>query len=99
MTSLARRRFDHLATELSVALGVRVPRHALWLASAGHLDGAAPASAFCCGPLDEFLRGAQLPPLDARARRRLRRAVERYDPARRAPEEILAGLFRPREEH
>jgi hypothetical protein len=99
MTSLARRRFDHLASELSVALGVRVPRHALWIASAGHLEAAAGACDFCRAPLDAFLRDACLPPLGERARGRLRRAVARFDPARRTPEEVLASLFTPREGH
>jgi len=93
MAVLARRRFDHLAAELSVALGTCVPRHGLWLAAALHLASARTAAAFCDAPLDAFLAGAQLRPLRTRERARLRRAVARFDPAQRTPEEILAALF------
>jgi hypothetical protein len=93
MPVLARRRFDHLAAELSVALGMRVPRHALWLAAALHLGSARTAAAFCDAPLDAFLADEQLHPLRTRERARLRRAVARFDAAQRAPEEILAALF------
>jgi hypothetical protein len=97
MAALARRRFDHLAAELSVALGMLVPRHALWLAAALHLASARSTAAFCDAPLDAFLAGAQLHPLPSRERARLRRAVARFDAARRTPEEILGAIFSSRE--
>jgi hypothetical protein len=93
MSNLARRRFDQLATELSVALGVAVPRHALWLATAGQLESAKDAAAFCDEPLDAYLAAARLPALRGQARLRLRRAVARFDPARPTPEEIIGALF------
>jgi hypothetical protein len=95
MPALERRRFDHLAIELSVALGVAVPRHALWLASARHLASGDSAAAFCGAPLDAFLASERLPELAAGERAPLRRAVARFDPARRTPEEILGALFDP----
>jgi hypothetical protein len=95
----ARRRFDHLATELSVAVGVRVPRHALWLAAAGHLGSGASVAAFCAAPLDVFLADAQLPRPADRERARLRRSVERFDPQRRSPDEVVSGLFAPPTKH
>ena len=93
MPAFARRRFEHLATELSVALGVLVPRHALWLASAPHLESARDVAAFCDAPLDEFLAPLQLAVLPHRERARLRREVARFDPTRRTPDEILSALF------
>jgi hypothetical protein len=93
MPSPARRRFDHLAAELSLALGVRVPRHALWLASARHLESAARAADFCGAPLDEFLCEAALPALRGPSRERLRRAIARFDGGRPTAAEIVAVLF------
>jgi hypothetical protein len=93
MPRSARRRFEHLATELSVAIGVAVPRHALWLAVAPHLESGERAAEFCGAPLDGFLAGEQLAPPPPRERARLLRSVARFDPARRTPEEIVAGLF------
>ena len=80
-----RRRFDHLVAELSVAIGARLPRYALWLRL--HEHGWNPdrlsreqAIAFCGPPLSSFLatRGLRL---RAGRQRRLRREMERYDPA------------------
>jgi hypothetical protein len=99
MPALERRRFDHLAAELSVALSLLVPRHALWLAAAAHLASAQAAAAFCDAPLDAFLDGAQLPELPTRARVRLRRIVARFDATQRTPEEILGALFSRRASH
>ncbi len=93
MPALPRRRFDHLATELSVALGVVVPRHALWVAAARHLASAEGAAAFCDAPLDAFLASEHLPEPARSERAQLRREVARFDPARRTPEEILGALF------
>jgi hypothetical protein len=81
---LARTRFDHLAAEVSVAIGVAIPRYPLWLRL--HELGADPealsredAIDFCSGPLVHFLveQGYWLSP---RERRRLLRTVERFDP-------------------
>jgi hypothetical protein len=92
---MSRRRFDNLVAEISVAVGARVPRYDLWLTL--HECGADPESMtsrmtldFCEEPLTEFLaeRGLHL---NMRSRRRLLRAVERYDPDRLTPEEALFG--------
>ncbi len=93
MPRTARRRFDHLATELSVAIGVAVPRHALWLAAAPHLESGERTAEFCGAPLDGFLARERLAPPSPRERARLSRSVARFDPSRRTPEEIVAGLF------
>lgn len=88
-----RRRFDHLVTELSVAIGARVPRYALWLRI--HEYGWNPdrlsreqAVSFCGTPLSSFLatRGLRL---RTRGQRRLRREMERYDPAIPTPYERM----------
>jgi len=92
---VSRRRFDHLVVEISVAVGARIPRYALWMRM--HQNGCDPetltpqaSAAFCGRPLEGFLaeRGLQLTP---RAQRRLRRCVERYNPEVPAPEELLFG--------
>lgn len=91
-----RRRFDHLVTELSVAVGCRLPRYALWLRM--HESGLNPealskneALAFCGAPVAAFLgeRGLCLP---LRAQRRLQRAIERFDPAVLSPDERFARI-------
>lgn len=93
---MGRRRFDHLFIEISLAVDALVPRYALWLEI--HELGFDPnalsgeeATAFCDGPLQRFLseRGFWLSP---RSERRVRRAVERYDPRIRTPEEHFARL-------
>ena len=91
---MRRRRFDHLAVELSVEVGAAIPRWALWTAlrELGHDPeqlSAEAALAFCDGPLQRFLhvQGLRLPP---RGARRLRRRVTRYDPRHPTPEEIFA---------
>lgn len=90
-----RSRFDHLAAEVSVAVGERIPRYPLWLRL--HELGADPealsrraAIAFCEGPVLRFLveHGLWLTP---RAQRRLIRSVERFDPTRRSPADRLAA--------
>jgi len=93
MLSSERRRFDHFAIELSLALGVRLPRHALWIALAGQLGSAAGLAGYCEASLDDWLRSLRLGPLSAAKRARLQRDVKRFDPARRTPEEILGALF------
>jgi len=90
-----RRGFDHLVAEISVAVGVRIPRYALW--SHLHESGANPdaltardSAAYCGAPLEDFLAARGLR-LDARAKRRLRRCVARFDPDTPTPEELLFG--------
>jgi hypothetical protein len=94
---LARTRFDHLAAEVSVAVGVASPRYPLGLRL--HELGADPESLsrddavdFCAGPLVHFLidQGYWLSP---RERRRLVRTVSRFDPDLPTPaERFSAGL-------
>jgi hypothetical protein len=90
-----RSRFDHLAAEVSVAVGTRIPRYPLWLRL--HELGADPealtrqaALAFCEGPLVRFLvdHGLWLTP---RAQRRLLKSVARFDPLRLSPADRLAS--------
>jgi hypothetical protein len=90
-----RRGFDHLVAEISVAVGVRIPRYALW--SHLHEHGADPdaltaraSAAYCGQPLETFLAARGLH-IDARAQRRLRRCVARFDPNVPTPEELLFG--------
>ncbi len=91
---MGRRRFDHLVIELSLALGLSVPRYRLWLRL--HEEGFDPERlvlsqvlAFCADPLELFLEelGLELRP---RRLRRLRRAVERFDPEVLSPYERIA---------
>jgi len=91
-----RRRFNHLVVELSVAVGSLLPRYALWLRMREvGLDpedlSREEALAFCDTPVTEFLaeQGFALP---LPARRRLRRAIERFDPALPTPEERIARI-------
>jgi hypothetical protein len=93
MESQQRRRFDHFAAELSVAVGVRVPRHALWLAAAGHLESAGELTRFCEQALAPLLREWRIAAPAPREAARLRRELARFDPARRSPEEIIGALF------
>ncbi len=96
MSCNARRRFDHLHAELSVAVGAPVPRYALWLWMREH--GREPehlsrceALAFFDEDLDSFLRtrGVLLP---RRCRSALRRRIARFDARHPTPEEHLASL-------
>jgi hypothetical protein len=93
---LGRRRFDHLVAELSVAIGSRVPRYALWLRM--HEYGWNPdrltreqAVAFCGVPLSSFLatRGLRL---RSWRQKRLLREMERFDPALPTPYDRVAGF-------
>jgi hypothetical protein len=90
---VSRRRFEHLLAEISVAVGARIPRYALWLRLREEgIDAEAlcrdAALRFCEGPLQEFLaeRGHLLA---VRPRRRLLRRVARFDAERPTPEERL----------
>ena len=93
---MGRRRFDHLVVELSLATGHMIPRYDLWLDL--HENGRNPEHLtrravleFCEGPLAAFLaaRGLLLAP---RAARRLRRAVDRFDPSLPTPDEHLVEI-------
>jgi len=91
-----RRRFDHLAMELSLALGARVPRYPLWLHL--HEAGRDPetlsredAIAYCDADLGAFLAGEGLC-LSRRALRQIRRAVDRFDPDLPDPADRFARL-------
>jgi hypothetical protein len=91
---VTRKRFDHLHVEISLALGVCISRFALWLAlhEAGHNpeDLSRPdAVAFCGAPLQSFL-GEHGQRLSLRERRRLEKAVSRYDPSHPTPAEVMA---------
>jgi hypothetical protein len=93
---VGRRRFDHLLIELSLALGVRVPRYPLWLFLRERgLDpealGREDVSLFCHHYLDDAL-AILGETLGRRARRRLARRCLRYDPAQPSPEEFMARL-------
>jgi len=93
---VGRRRFDHLAEEISLAVREAVPRYRLWLSL--HELGWNPeqltlqaALSFCEGPLVEFLadRGLALRPHELR---RIHRAVSRFNPASPTPYERMAAL-------
>jgi hypothetical protein len=93
---MARRRFDHLVLEISLAVGQRIPRYPLWLRL--HELGWNPerlsrqaALAFCGAPLTRFLADHGLA-LGPRARRRLQRNLRRYDPAIPTPYERMARI-------
>lgn len=93
---MRRRRFDHLVLELSLAVGEPVPRFPLWLEL--HAFGADPedlsreaALAFCGAPLGQFLEAHRLR-LTPRRRRRLERALRRFDPRVVTPCEHLERL-------
>ena len=93
---MARSRFDHLAVEVSVAVGIAIPRYPLWLHL--HENGADPealsrdaAIGFCEGPLQHFLddRGFWL---SLREKRQLLKRVTRFDPEQPSPADRLAFM-------
>ncbi len=95
-----RRLFDHVFAEISVAVGIRVPRYALWLELQDH--GWNPeafttqqALAFIDAGLLSFLsrRGLGISP---RARRRLRKLIVRFDPDHPTPSEYFESWGRAR---
>lgn len=94
--SVSRKLFNHLFIELSVSIGKRVPRYALWLEL--HDLGWDPESlqvtealAFCDGPMEAFLtnRGMRI---SRRAHKRLRKDLANFDPSRPLPQEIFERL-------
>ncbi len=94
--SVSRKLFNHLFVELSVSIGKRVPRYALWLEL--HDLGWNPESlrvaealTFCDGPMEGFLTDRGLK-ISRRARKRLRGELAKFDPTRPLPQEILERL-------
>jgi hypothetical protein len=93
---VGRRRFEHLVVELSVAVGQVIPRYALWL-KLGELgwDPEALSRRAVMSFFDEHLQqfvndcGASL---TAREARRLRRTLERFNPAQLTPYEHMQRL-------
>jgi hypothetical protein len=93
---VSRKLFNHLFIELSIAIGKRVPRYALWLEL--HDLGWDPESLrvadalrFCDGQMDGFLADRGLK-ISRRARNRLRKDLANFDPARPLPHEIFERL-------
>ncbi len=91
-----RRRFDHLAAEISIRVGRVVPRYPLWLRMRElGLDpewlAREEALRFCEHDLEHFLRQHGLV-MGPREWRRLFRAVARHDPSVRTPAEWAADL-------
>ena len=87
--------FNYLFVELSISVGVRLPRYALWLQL--HDLGLDPehlrlvdALAFCDGPAETFLadRGHTL---SRRDHRKLRKSMARFDPIRATSEDLLGS--------
>jgi len=85
-----------LHTELSVALGLAVPRFELWMEF--HEWNMDPERltreetiAFCDGPLKRYLHESGLS-LRPRAMRRLARKIEKFDPTIATPCERFAAL-------
>lgn len=93
---MPRRRFEHLIVELSVAAGSTVPRYPLWIllgeqfGSPEHLPRAA-AVAFCDLHLDDFLSEQHLS-ISPPAKRRLRRAISRFDARQATPYEWMEKM-------
>lgn len=92
---MSRQLFNHLFVELSVSVGVRLPRYALWL-EIHHLGWnpevlrLAEALTFCESPVDEFLAHRGLS-LTRRARRRLIKALGKFDPIRPLPHDRVSS--------
>ena len=88
---MSRRMFDHLFAEISVSVGVPVPRYELWLRV--HDLGCRPddmtrddALRFLDEPLDGFL-SEHARPLSSRDHGRLRRQIARFNPEHPTPYE------------
>ena len=94
---MRRRRFDHLATELAVAVRAPIPRYALWMRL--HDQGLDPealtraqALGFCKASARRFATEQGLR-LGMRAHRRLLREIEVFDPERVAPADRFREEF------
>jgi len=92
-----RRAFNFLFAELSVAVGELIPRYALWLRM--QELGADPSFlarqdllAFHDHHLEAFLASCGLL-IRERSARRLRRVLDRFDPRRPTPEEVMERIF------
>jgi hypothetical protein len=98
--AVARRGFDHLFAELSVALGQRAPRYPLWL-RIGEMGvdpaalGRDEAVSFCRSELPSFLTEQSLA-LSRRAQRTLLKRVERFQPSHQTPAEHMERMIAPR---
>ena len=93
---VSRRLFDHLHAEISVHVGTRIPRYALWLRlhDLGHDPEALKppeATAFCREDLGAFLAQRGLD-LDGRVLHHLHRTVSRFDPEQLTPYEHMLRL-------
>lgn len=93
---MQRRYFEHVYTEICVAVGRRISRYDLWLAiwdAGGDPDDLTRehARSFAELGLGPLLREEGLA-LEPRARRRLQRRIVRFDPDHPTPEEWLARL-------
>lgn len=93
---MARKRFDHFHVELCCALDQLIPRYALWMEMRErglHPEelGTQALLVFFDQHLNAFLahRGTHFGP---RARGRLRRRLERYDPLVATPYELMERL-------
>ncbi|MFK7898845.1 MAG: hypothetical protein AB8G23_23650 [Myxococcota bacterium] len=93
---MPKRYFEHVHSEISLALGRRVSRYDLWLAiwSTGEDPddlNRKQVQTFIDDELDRFLteEGARLA---GRARRRLEKTLLRFDPRHPTPEEWLTRL-------
>jgi len=92
-----RRRFDHFHAEFSVRSGKLLPRYPLWLSI--HELGLDPDTA-SAGDLVDFLDFSAASflwehlgiRLNQWQWRRIRRAIERFDPERRQPDEVLGAI-------
>jgi hypothetical protein len=92
------RYFDHIYSEISVAVGRRVSRYDLWLAiwnAGGNPDDLNPKQvrAFLDDELTDFLSEEGFT-LDGRARRRLEKRLLGFDPHYPTPEEWFSQLPR-----
>lgn len=97
---MTNRYFEHVYSEISVAVGRRVSRYDLWLAvwSAGADPddlNATQLRGFLESDLDDFLREEGLS-LEGRARKRLEKRILRFNPDRPTPEEYFARFLNRR---
>ena len=97
---MPKRYFEHVYSEISVAVGRRVSRYDLWLAiwSAGEdPDDLSQKQVRCFldSELDDFLREEGIA-LDGRARRQLEKRVLRFNPDHPTPAEWFSRLLTPK---
>jgi len=92
---MSRRCFEHLYTEICVAVNRRISRYGLWLLvweSGGDPDDLTPGQArvFVEHHLATLLSEEGLR-LEGRSRRKLEKSILGYNPQHRAPEEWLSA--------